>query len=138
MTSRTEARVNHNGPLDADPWTIVNIALAGALILLATDPVVVFLIGGGALCVAAATGAGAAWRRLRPTPKADIFTLVLAWFPGLTALALAVLGLAVVVRHPENEPFRLGGLALFLMQIAFIALLDTRRQAATAAADRSV
>ena len=137
MTSRTDARVNHNGPLDADPWTIVNIALAGALILLATDPVVVFLIGGGALCVAAATGAGAAWRRLRATPKADIFTLVLVWFPGFTALALAVLGLALVARNPENELFRLGGLALFLIQIAFIALLDTRRQAATAPADRS-
>ena len=116
MTSRTDARVNHNGPLDADPWTIVNI---------------------GALCVAAATGAGAAWRRLRATPKADIFTLVLVWFPGFTALALAVLGLALVARNPENELFRLGGLALFLIQIAFIALLDTRRQAATAPADRS-
>ena len=137
MTSRTDARINQNGPLDADPWTIVNIALAGVLILLATDPVVVFLIGGGALCVAAATGAGAAWRRLGATPKADVFTLALAWFPGFTALVLAVLGLVVVVRNPEDELFRLGGLALFLMQIALIALLDTRRQAATAAADRS-
>jgi hypothetical protein len=137
MTSRNDARVDQKGPLDADPWTFVNIALAGVLMLLATDPVVVLLIGGGALCVAAATGAGAAWRRLGATSKVDIFTLVLAWFPGFTALALAVLGLVLVVRNPENELFRLGGLALLLMQIAFIALLDTRRQAATAPADRS-
>ena len=134
MTSRNNARVNQTGPHNADPWTIVNIALAGVLILLAKDPVVVFLIGGSALCVAAATGAGAALRRLGATSKADMFTLVLAWFPGFTALVLAVLGLVVVVRNPENDLFRL---ALFLMQIAFIALLDTRRQAATAPADRS-
>jgi hypothetical protein len=137
MSNPEIAPVSQAGPINTDPWVILNIALAGMLILLATDPAVVFLIGGSALCVAAATGAGAAWRRLAATSTADIFTLVLAWFPGFAALVLAVLGLVLVVRSPENDLLRLGGLALFLMQIAFIALLDTRRQAATAPADRS-
>jgi hypothetical protein len=118
-------------------WIIANTLLAGLLILLAPDPIVTVLIGGSAIGLAAVTGAHIARTRTAATRTATLLDVMTAWLPGIAAVALAVVGLALVLRNPDNEILRLAGIALFLVQILFVAVLSALPDRASEAANRS-
>ena len=118
-------------------WIITNTLLAGLLILLAPNAVVTVLVGGSAIGLAAVTGAHIARTRLsaiRPVTLLDVMT---AWLPGLAAIALALMGLTLVLRNPDNELLRLAGIALFLIQILFVAVLGAVPDRVAETANRS-
>ena len=91
--------------------------------LLAPNPVVTLLVGGSALGLAAVTGASIARNRTAGMTSPTLLDVLTAWLPGFVALALAIVGLALVLRYPDQELLRLGGIGLFLVQILFIAVL---------------
>jgi hypothetical protein len=104
-------------------WIITNTLLAGLLILLAPDPTTTLVVGGFAIGLAAITGANIARGRMAGMRSMTPLDVLAAWLPGLSALGLAIAGLALVVLNPAQELLRLGGIALFLIQILFIAAL---------------
>ena len=104
-------------------WIIINTLLAGLLILLAPDPTTTLVVGGSAIGIAAITGANIARGRMAGMRSMTPLDVLAAWLPGLAALGLAIAGLALVILNPGHELLRLGGIALFLIQILFIAAL---------------
>lgn len=120
------AEPNNSSPPPLRPvhWIIINTFLAGLLILLAPDPTITLVVGGSAIGIAAITGANMARGRMAGMRSMTPLDVLAAWLPGLAALGLAIVGLALVTLNPGHEFLRLGGIALFLIQILFIAVLD--------------
>jgi len=118
------------------PWSVTNTLLVGFLILLAPDPWVTWLVGGSAIAVAAVTGAIVAVRRTAGIAPLTPLDVIAAWLPGLIALSLAGVGLALVIRNPDDEVLRLGGVGLFLVQILFIAITGSVPEPRADSADR--
>jgi hypothetical protein len=118
-------------------WIIANTLLAGLLILLAPNPAVTLLVGGSALGLAAVTGASIARGRMARMTSPTLLDVLTAWLPGFVALALAIVGLALVLQFPDREFLRLGGIGLFLIQILFIAVLGAIPERTSQPANRS-
>ncbi len=106
-------------------WTMVTITLAGIAMLLAAGSVIA-LLAGALLTVVTAVNCGRAvgLRLARAGRNPTLFAIMLAWLPAAAGLALAVAGLALIAWNPGNDPLRLFGIALFLVQIALVAVLD--------------
>ncbi len=113
-------------------WIIVNTILAGLLMLLAPNPSITIIVGGSAIGLAAFTGANVARNRMADMATPTLLDILAAWLPGLAALALAIVGLALVLQANGNALLQFCGIALFLIQILFIAVLG----AATEQVDR--
>ena len=129
--------VPHRSGTPTIRWIIANTLFAGLLILLAPNAVVTLLVGGSALGLAAVTGARIARNRMAGTSSPTLLDMLTAWLPGFVALALAIIGLALVLRYPDQELLRLGGIGLFLVQILFIAVLGEIPERAAQPVNRS-
>jgi len=131
------------GPMSVPPaghglslrqWAVINIALAGLLMILGGGTPLPTLVGAVTVVLAAATGALNAWRRVMTIgsgrPHRGILDLLLAydilltWFPGFVALCLAALAVVALTLWPDDAWLRLGAIAMFAYQIGVIAALD--------------
>jgi len=119
---------------DLRPWALLNITLAGGLMALSIDTILPPVIGAFTLFVAAWTGAGRAWRRVAIVRSSGrrggaldrllAYDVLLAWFPGFVALALAAAAVVVMASQELSSPMRWLALGLFVYQIAVIAALE--------------
>lgn len=102
-----------------------NIAAAGLIILVSPEPLLGLTVGAAATLMAAITGLGAAFRRtLDLTRSPTLLEILLAWLPGLNALALATAGLVILAMSGPGDLMRYAGLGLFLSQIVVLAAID--------------
>jgi len=117
-------------------WIVANASLAGALMYLAPTPWMTWAVGSLAIIIAAMTVLLVGYRHATSSRKLILLDIATTWLPGMAGLALAIAGVVVIAKNPDSPAMRLGGLALFLIQILLIATAAPARVTATKRVDR--
>jgi hypothetical protein len=113
---------------------ITNAAMAGLLMYLAPAAWITWLVGSLAITFAGFTVANMAHRNTAVTRQLTPLDFAAAWLPGIIGLTLATAGVAMMAQ--QSPTMRFYGLALFLVQILFVATNDQMATASPRSADR--